>query len=133
MLLSADYLPAMRRRRSADPLGNTATNLGNAMDELMRHQPSLKQSATAAIIHLLEEVCALGRDPGFICWKPAGSKETPAASTTTGNGVNNHLPMNRGGVGGEASSDEEEEEEEEEEDNGGEPATEPLPAPFPRS
>ena len=65
MLLSADYLPAMRRRRSADPLGNTATNLGNAMDELMRHQPSLKQSATAAIIHLLEEVCALGRDPGL--------------------------------------------------------------------
>ena len=47
--------------------------------------------------------------------------------------MNNHLPMNRGGVGGEASSDEEEEEEEEEEDNGGEPATEPLPAPFPRS
>ena len=41
----------------------------------------------------------------------------------------NHLPMNRGGVGGEASSDEEEEEE----DNGGESATEPLPAPFPRS
>ena len=120
VLLSADYLPAMRRRRSADPLGNTATNLGNAMDELMRHQPSLKQSATAATIQLLEEVCALGRDPGFICWKPAGSKETPAASTTTGNGVNNHLPMNRGGVGGEASSDEEEEEE----DNGGESATE---------
>ena len=122
-------MPLPLGRRAATEDGNTATNLGNAMDELMRHQPSLKQSATAAIIHLLEEVCALGRDPGFICWKPAGSKETPAASTTTGNGVNNHLPMNRGGVGGEASSDEEEEEE----DNGGEPATEPLPAPFPRS
>ena len=54
VLLSADYLPAMRRRRSADPLGDTATNLGNAMDELMRHQPSLKQSATAATIQLLE-------------------------------------------------------------------------------
>ena len=72
VLLSADYLPAMRRRRSADPLGDTATNLGNAMDELMRHQPSLKQSATAAIIQLLEEVCALGRDPRFICWKQSG-------------------------------------------------------------
>ena len=122
-------MPLPLGRRAATEDGNTATNLGNAMDELMRHQPSLKQSATAATIQLLEEVCALGRDPGFICWKPAGSKETPAASTTTGNGVNNHLPMNRGGVGGEASSDEEEEEE----DNGGEPATEPLPAPFPRS
>ena len=37
--------------RSPDPLGN-------AMDEPMRHQPSLKQSATAAIIQLLEEVSA---------------------------------------------------------------------------
>jgi E3 ubiquitin-protein ligase HUWE1 len=56
VLLSPDYLPAMRRRRSADPLGDTASNLGNAMDELMRHQPSLKQAATAAIIKLLEQV-----------------------------------------------------------------------------
>ena len=62
-LQSPDYLPAMRRRRSADLASDTATNLGNAMDELMRHQPSLKQSATAAIIKLLEQVCALGRDP----------------------------------------------------------------------
>jgi E3 ubiquitin-protein ligase HUWE1 len=46
----------MRRRRSADPLGDTASNLGNAMDELMHHQPSLKQPATAAIIMLLEQV-----------------------------------------------------------------------------
>jgi len=56
VLLSSDYLPAMRRRRSADPLGDTASNLGNAMDELMRHQPSLKQAATSAIIKLLEFV-----------------------------------------------------------------------------
>ena len=59
VLLSPDYLPAMRRRRSADPLGDTASNLGNAMDELMRHQPSLKQAATAAIIKLLEQVSHL--------------------------------------------------------------------------
>eukprot|EP00092_Neocalanus_flemingeri_P041280 GFUD01044951.1.p1 GENE.GFUD01044951.1~~GFUD01044951.1.p1 ORF type:complete len:4316 (+),score=1501.53 GFUD01044951.1:136-13083(+) len=122
VLLSPDYLPAMRRRRSADPLGDTATNLGNAMDELMRHQPSLKQSATAAIIKLLEQVCALGRDPRYVCWKPASSKESSVASS---NGA--HLPLTRGG-GGEASSDEEEEEE----DNGGETGTaDPLPAPSP--
>jgi len=121
VLLSPDYLPAMRRRRSADPLGDTATNLGNAMDELMRHQPSLKQSATAAIIKLLEQVCALGRDPRYVCWKPASSKESSVASS---NGA--HLPLTRGG--GEASSDEEEEEE----DNGGEAGTaDPLPAPSP--
>ena len=33
VLLSPDYLPAMRRRRSSDPMGDTASNLGNAMDE----------------------------------------------------------------------------------------------------
>ena len=30
--------------------GDTASNLGSAMDELMRHQPSLKTEATKAII-----------------------------------------------------------------------------------
>lgn len=50
VLLSPDYLPAMRRRRSSDPMGDTASNLGNAMDELMRHQPSLKAQAMKAIV-----------------------------------------------------------------------------------
>lgn len=77
VLLSPDYLPAMRRRRSSDPLGehplqmpavvigdngnqfvtmcfyvtgDTASNLGSAVDELMRHQPTLKTDATTAII-----------------------------------------------------------------------------------
>lgn len=50
VLLSPAYLLAMRRRRSTDALGDTASNLGNAMDELMRHQPSLKSSAIKAII-----------------------------------------------------------------------------------
>ena len=31
-------------------VGDTASNLGNAMDELMRHQPSLRTDATKAII-----------------------------------------------------------------------------------
>ncbi|EEC02705.1 hypothetical protein IscW_ISCW017075 [Ixodes scapularis] len=52
VLLSPDYLGAMRRRRSSDPMGDTASNLGNAMDELMRHQPSLRVDATAAIIKM---------------------------------------------------------------------------------
>ena len=50
VLLSPEYLPAMRRRRTAEPMGDTASNLGNAMDELMRHQPSLKVEATTAIV-----------------------------------------------------------------------------------
>ncbi|XP_059079512.1 E3 ubiquitin-protein ligase HUWE1-like isoform X2 [Tigriopus californicus] len=101
VLLSPDYLPAMRRRRSSDPMGDTASNLGNAMDELMRHQPSLKQNATTAIIKLLEELCALGRDPKYVCSKANPKTETPAPAevqTTT----------NEGG-----SSDEEEEEDDE--------------------
>lgn len=53
VLLSPLYLPAMNRRRSTDPLGDTASNLGNAMDELMRHQPSLKVDAIAAVIKVL--------------------------------------------------------------------------------
>jgi hypothetical protein len=67
VLLSPVYLAAMRRRRSSDPMGDTASNLGNAMDELMRHQPSLKVDATFAIIkvnvlifsHLLGELISI--------------------------------------------------------------------------
>ncbi|XP_076109103.1 E3 ubiquitin-protein ligase HUWE1-like isoform X2 [Mytilus galloprovincialis] len=69
VLLSPDYLPAMRRRRSSDHFGDTASSLGNAMDELMRHQPSLRTDATTAIIKLLEEVCAMGMDPKYVCQK----------------------------------------------------------------
>ena len=36
-------------------LGDTATNLGTAMDELMRHQPTLRQDAMTAIIKVSED------------------------------------------------------------------------------
>lgn len=52
MLISADYLPAMRRRRTAEPMGDTASNLGNAVDELMRHQPSLKVVAMHSMVEV---------------------------------------------------------------------------------
>lgn len=48
VLVSPEYLPAMRKRQ--DHIGDAAKNLGNAVDELMRHQPSLRTDATAAII-----------------------------------------------------------------------------------
>ncbi|XP_035214633.1 E3 ubiquitin-protein ligase HUWE1-like [Stegodyphus dumicola] len=82
VLVSPEYLPAMRRRRSSDPIGDAASNLGNAMDELMRHQPSLRTDATAAIIKLLEELCAMGRDPRFICSRPTAKTETVTAAVT---------------------------------------------------
>lgn len=52
VLHSPIYLSAMRRRRSSDPIGDTATNLGSAMDELMRHQPVLKTPAITAIVEV---------------------------------------------------------------------------------
>jgi E3 ubiquitin-protein ligase HUWE1 len=105
VLLSPDYLPAMRRRRSSDPMGDTASNLGNAMDELMRHQPTLKPAATKAIISLLEEVCIMGKDPKYVCWK-ANSKVEPAPAAQV------QSTSNEGG-----SSDEEDDDEEEQSSN----------------
>ncbi|XP_065351363.1 E3 ubiquitin-protein ligase HUWE1 isoform X4 [Cloeon dipterum] len=100
VLLSPKYLAAMRRRRSSDPMGDTASNLGNAMDELMRHQPSLKKDATLAIIKLLQELCNLGTDPKYVCWRPQKKLEAPTATQRSGS---------RGG-----SSDDEEEEDDDE-------------------
>lgn len=94
----------MRRRRNSDPMGDTATNLGNAMDELMRHQPSLRTDATAGIIKLLEELCALGRDPNCIASSRA-QKFEQIQNTSARAG-----PVEATGGG---SSDEEEDEEEE--------------------
>ncbi len=113
VLLSPDYLPAMRRRRSSDPMGDTASNLGNAMDELMRHQPSLKQAATVAIIKLLEEVLALGRDPKVVCWKP---NTKPEQNGSAGAPASNANPATSGPDAG-GSSDEEDEEDEEQSSN----------------
>lgn len=101
ILLSPNYLPAMRRRRSSEPTADTACNLGNAMDELMRHQPSLRQDATLAIIKLLEELVHLGTDPKYVCWRPH-SKSEMSRSTTSRSNRNT-----------EGSSDEEEDDEEE--------------------
>ncbi|XP_056278229.1 E3 ubiquitin-protein ligase HUWE1 isoform X8 [Pseudoliparis swirei] len=102
VLLSPDYLPAMRRRRSSDPLGDTASNLGSAVDELMRHQPTLKTDATTAIIKLLEEICNLGRAPEYICQKPSIQKSDGTVAVP---------PARSSHAAEEASSEDEEEEE----------------------
>lgn len=75
VLLSPHYLPAMKRRRTSDSVGSrdTASNLGSAMDELMRHQPSLRTEATKAIIRLLNQLCKLGNDPTYVCQKVGAS------------------------------------------------------------
>lgn len=103
VLLSPNYLPAMRRRRSSDPMGDTASNLGNAMDELMRHQPSLKVDATAAIIKLLNELCQLGTDTRYVCQRAHNNKNEVVAA-----------PVPRVGGTNEAGSSDEDDEDEEE-------------------
>uniref|UniRef100_A0A5F8GGW4 E3 ubiquitin-protein ligase HUWE1 n=1 Tax=Monodelphis domestica TaxID=13616 RepID=A0A5F8GGW4_MONDO len=121
VLLSPDYLPAMRRRRSSDPLGDTASNLGSAVDELMRHQPTLKTDATTAIIKLLEEICNLGRDPKYICQKPSIQKADGTSSAT---------PQRANHAAEEASSEDEEEEEVQAMQSFNPPAQSPIALPY---
>ncbi|XP_037929563.1 E3 ubiquitin-protein ligase HUWE1 [Teleopsis dalmanni] len=83
VLLSPNYLIAMRRRRSSDPLGDTATNLGNAMDDLMKHHPYLRSDATEAIVRLLNELVRLGTESHFICWR--ANKEITSVQSTSQN------------------------------------------------
>lgn len=50
--------------------GDTASNLGSAVDELMRHQPTLKTDATTAIIkvkQLLQHFDTLPLEIPFYC------------------------------------------------------------------
>lgn len=113
VLLSPVYLSAMRRRRSSEQTGDTASSLGNAMDELMRNQPSLKTDATKAIIKLLQELVDLGTNSKYICWSAQNKNDVspgvPGSSNNTQNrnqGSNNNADMNAG------SSDDEDEDEE---------------------
>ncbi|XP_046484252.1 E3 ubiquitin-protein ligase HUWE1 isoform X1 [Neodiprion pinetum] len=138
VLLSPVYLSAMRRRRSADPLGDTASNLGNAMDELMRHQPSLKVDATAAIIKLLEELCLLGCDPRYVCWRAASKSENSPSSSSSSNRQSSGQSVgvgvgdgSGGAGGGGGSSSDEEDEDEEEASTSSHPQREEQPSPSP--
>ena len=52
VLISPSYLPAIRKKKGTEQIGDTATNLGVAMDELMRHQPTLRTAVIAALIRV---------------------------------------------------------------------------------
>ncbi|XP_033329504.2 HECT, UBA and WWE domain containing E3 ubiquitin protein ligase 1 isoform X3 [Megalopta genalis] len=138
VLLSPIYLSAMRRRRSADPLGDTATNLGNAMDELMRHQPGLKVDAIAAIIKLLEKLCVLGCDPRYVCLRAASKSDNSPSNSASGSRQSSGQSVGvgvgdsrGGGGGGGGSSSDEEEEDEEEASTSSHPQREEQPSPSP--
>lgn len=105
----------MRRRRSTDPMGDTSINLGVSMDELMRHLPSLKQSAITAIINLLKELCKLGSDPDTICSSKLPFKTTSALQSSDPASQSrqsaNSRPTNVVQADANSSGDDEEEEE----------------------
>lgn len=114
IFLSPMYLQPMRRRRS-DSMGDTASSLGNAMDELMRHQPSLRVNAIGAIIKLLEEICKLGTDPKYVCAKTSSSgksNECMVHGTASGGSHSNDssraIPVSN--INNDSSSSEEEDE-----------------------
>ena len=58
VLINQDYLQAMKRRRSSESVNDTAAVLGSAVDELMRHQNSLRVPAIKAVIK--ERIIFLG-------------------------------------------------------------------------
>lgn len=125
VLLSPVYLTAMRRRRSSDPLGDTASNLGNAMDELMRHQPSLRHKATIAVIKLLEELVLLGSDQAFICWR-AQSKNNiqyKQKNSRLSSNAQSVSSANRGGGTTTDNGSSDDDDEDDEEDDEEEPST----------
>lgn len=78
-------------------------------------------SHSCFFFQLLEELCVLGCDPRYICWRAASKSENSPSNTASGNrqssgqsvGVGVGDSSGGGGGGGGSSSDEEEEDEEE--------------------
>ncbi len=83
VLINIDYLQAMKKRRSSESGTDTAGTLGSSVDELMRHQNSLRKPAIAAAIDLLHYLVDLGNDPNTIIVKSiaSSSKDAPEEAT----------------------------------------------------
>ena len=74
----------MKRRRSSDAVADTPAVLGSSVDELMRHQNSLRVPAIQAIIKLLKELVDIGNNPATVCMKSgSGSCDKNPASVDT--------------------------------------------------
>lgn len=110
IFLSPVYLQSMRRRRS-ESVTDTATSLGIAMDELMRHQPSLKSRAVKAIIKLLKDICVLGSDPKYVCTKTSSKSGEPGSTSLINleaSGLSDRLPPAPSNNNDSSSSEEDE-------------------------
>ena len=86
----------MKRRRNTDQVNGanlngagsssssgTASQLGSAMDELMRHQPSLRVEAMNSIIKLLNQLIEMGRNPNYICQRQSSSSSSSSKSSSS--------------------------------------------------
>ena len=78
-------LQAMKRRRSSESVNDTAAVLGCAVDELMRHQNSLRVPAIKAVINLLKKLVVLGNDPDIVCVKMGNSPSANAEKAARAN------------------------------------------------
>lgn len=107
IFISPEYLQAMRRRRS-ESIGDTASTLGNSIDELIRHQPSLRSEAIASIIKLLEEICRLGTDSKYICTKISTKSSDSSIGMVLSVNSNRAIPSNSN-INNDLSSEEDEE------------------------
>lgn len=56
------------------------------MDELMRHQPSVRTDAIKAIIQLLENIRTLGTDPQYVAQKSSSSSHAGRLGGSGGGG-----------------------------------------------
>lgn len=75
VLINQDYLQAMKRRRSSESAHDTAAVLGSSVDELMRHQNSLRKPAIAAAIAILHQLVEIGNNPDTVCIKTGAQQE----------------------------------------------------------
>lgn len=87
---------------------------------------------------LLEELCVLGCDPRYICWRAASKSDNSPSNTTAGNRQSSGQSVGVGvgdsggaGGGGGGSSSDEEEEDEEEASTSSHPQREEQPSPSP--
>ena len=129
VLLSPDYLPAMKRKRNTEQTSGaanlnsvsgsssngTAWQLGGAMDELMRHQPTLRTEAMNSIIKLLNQLIEMGRNPNYVCQRTSLSSLSASSSsasasklTLSGGGARTSAQLvqvnNQGNVGNEEAA-----------------------------
>ncbi|KAI6651641.1 E3 ubiquitin-protein ligase HUWE1-like [Oopsacas minuta] len=70
ILISPEYLSAMRKRKNVESsttgFDATPAVLGSSMDQLMRHQPTLRSHVFDSLIKLLERILDYGTDPDWI-------------------------------------------------------------------